>query len=211
AGSLSGWLRYQLGTFTLSAPGWGLPDSAQTTSEPGTLKYLAQVGATDVSREWRAVEHPDLPGQRVEVGGFDPLVGLVPPRSSVDSLAMKTGNFARSVLGWMPRLEIARAETRTLGDGLYRVTVEIVNTGWLPTALEVGVTTRKARPVRAEIVGQDGVTVVGGPPVKLIPTISGSGGRERIEWIVEARSGAKIVVRAATPRAGESRREVTLR
>lgn len=210
-GSLSGWLRYQLGAFTMSAPGWGLPDSAQTATEPGTLKYLAQTGSTDAVREWHAFEHPDLPGQRVEIGGFDPLIGLVPPRASVDSLGMKAGSFARSVLGWLPRLEIARADTRSLGDNLYRVTVEIVNSGWLPTALEVGVTTRKARPVRAEIVAQEGVTVVGGPPVKLIPTIAGSGGRERIEWIVEAKSGAKIVVRAATPRAGEARREVTLR
>jgi hypothetical protein len=211
AGSLSGWLRYQIGAFTLSAPGWALPDSAQFGSEPGTLKYLAQTGATDAFREWRAVEHPDLPGRRVETGGFDPLLGLVPPRGAVDSLGAKAGHFARSVLGWMPRLVIDRADTRSLGDGLYRVTVEIVNEGWLPTALETGVTTRKARPVRAEIVAQEGVTVVGGPPVKLIPTIAGSGGRERIEWIVKANSGTTIVARAATPRAGDARREVTLR
>ena len=111
----------------------------------------------------------------------------------------------------MPRLVIEPARVTSLGEGLYRVLVEVGNDGWLPTALEVGVTTRRARPVRVEIERQSGVEIVGGPPVKLISTIKGSGGRERVEWIVKANAGTTIVARAATPRAGEARREVTLR
>ncbi|MDZ4804994.1 MAG: hypothetical protein SGI90_09060, partial [Candidatus Eisenbacteria bacterium] len=211
AGSMAGWLRYQMGTFTLTTCGWALPDSAEMSSEAGTFQYLKQTNAEGEFREWRAFEHPDFPGRRVEIGGFDPLLGVVPPRTAIDSLGLKQGNFAREILGWMPRLVVDPAQVTSLGDGLYRVLIEVGNDGWLPTALEAGVTTRRARPVRVEIEEQSGVEIVGGPPVKLISTIKGSGGRERVEWILKANAGTTIVARAATPRAGEVRREVTLR
>ena len=100
---------------------------------------------------WHAIEHPDLAGRRVEVGGFDPLLGVVPPRPLIDSLGVKQGTFARTLLAGMPRLDIDTAEPTALGDGLYRVSIEIVYAGWLPSATEVGVKTRRGRPVRAEI------------------------------------------------------------
>lgn len=211
AGSVAGWLRYQMGAFTLTSCGWALPDSAQTSNEDGTFQYLRQTNAEGNFREWRAFDHPDFPGLRVEIGGLDPLLGVVPPRAVTDSLGLNQGNFARELLEWMPRLVIESAKVTALGDGLYRVLIEVGNDGWLPTALEAGVTSRRARPVRVEIEKQSGVEVVGGPPVKLISTIKGSGGRERVEWIVKAKAGTIIVARAATPRAGEARREVTLR
>ena len=211
AGSLAAWLRYQIGTFTLASCGWALPDSAQLSSEAGTLKYLRQTNDESAFREWRAFQHPDFPEARVEIGGFDPLLGVVPPRAGVDSLGFKQGDYARELLSWMPRLVVEKPQVTSLGDGLYRVMVDVGNDGWLPTALEAGVTTRRARPVRVEIEAKDGVLVVGGPPVKLISAIAGSGGRERVEWIVKADAGTTIVARAATPRAGEARREVTLR
>jgi hypothetical protein len=84
-----------------------------------------------VLRPWRVVDHPQL--GRVEVGGLDPRVGLWnPPPESLPGICRGLSRFFLRLAARLPRVQ-AFATADTVAEGVFRVRVEVENTGYFST------------------------------------------------------------------------------
>ncbi len=181
----------------------------ETSREVRMLRYLADTGR-DGFAPWKAVTHPTFPGRKVETGGLDPLAFLVPPRGDLDSLGIRHARFAAEVLSWLPGITLDTPVVDRLDGGAYRIRTEVTNTEYLPTALDQGVRTRKARPVRVDVTLPKGAVILTGRPVSLLYQIEGGGARRALEWTIQAAAGSRVTITAAAPRTGTTTQEVTL-
>ncbi len=153
--------------------------------------------------DWTPVEHPDFPDQLVEVGGFRPYVLLNPPASELDVLAELHVEFLGELAGLLPRLEFADAEIESLGGGLYRLEVTLVNLGYLPTVSAHGDTSRVPYPLRYDLALPAGAEVIGGYPRGELERLSGNGGRLERSWLIRAAGGGAAVLTVGSPSVGQ--------
>lgn len=179
---------YHYGRLSFATPGWWLPkgpkenaagrkDSTGTTPKPAPkaggdkapdndeLKYLKWAdanGVTDNYVTWTAVEHPDFPGRKAEVGGLVPFARLNPPVRFLSEAADKHLSFVTALALRMPTVEIVNVRTESLGGGLSRVTAQVVNRGLLPTGSEMGEKVRFVPKMRVELKLSDKQSIVSG-------------------------------------------------
>ncbi|RMF86695.1 MAG: hypothetical protein D6741_21570, partial [Planctomycetota bacterium] len=133
---------------------------------------------------WKPYRHPDFPGRRVEIGGFVPFVETTPPADALDTIVQQHVAFVKGVLGLYPRIAIESARAESLGGGLFRLTVEIVNSGELPTMSAMGKTSGRPYPVRVVLNLPERVDLVRGQRRELLSPIPARGGRTKLEWLI---------------------------
>ncbi|MBT3267382.1 carboxypeptidase [Candidatus Poribacteria bacterium] len=132
---------------------------------------------------WTPFDHPQL--GPVELGGWRPLLGNNSPFECLEETCRNIHDFTFAHAKSLPRISATVHETESLGDGVWRVSVAVVNGGYLPTsitrrAVDLGV----AKPVTATISLPDGAEVVSGAEKQELGHLAGYGGRKKAEWIV---------------------------
>jgi hypothetical protein len=133
--------------------------------------------------EWRPIEHPDFPEQRVEVGGYRPFVLTNPPAAMVEQIVAKQSDFLTKAAQKLPRIGVRKIEARHLGRSVYEVKFQIENTGFLPTELAQGRRTRDVHPTRL-VLKLDDKFFLSGSRITTLPAIRGSGGMVEERFIV---------------------------
>jgi hypothetical protein len=95
-------------------------------------EFDRQHNAGRVFKPWRAVQHPQL--GTVEVGGFDPRVGIWNPpyERLADTCAGQSAAFLR-VAALLPRLSLRMVEQQPAEGGLTRLKLRVANHGYLPS------------------------------------------------------------------------------
>lgn len=161
--------------------------------------------------DWVSFKHPDFPDQDVEIGGVRPFALVNPPSTMLDSLAVEQTAFVTALGGMLPSLSLRKLKTESLGSGLYRITIEVANDGYLPTSSKVGDMVRMPRPVRVELDTGKGIDIVSGRHFQLLDPISGSGSGVELTWVVRGSPGARMSVTAESPAAGHASLTFTLR
>ena len=154
--------------------------------------------------DWTPVKHPDFPGQDVEIGGIRPFALVNPPSAMLDSLSTEQTAFVQALGGMLPSISLRKLKTESLGSGLFRITVEVANDGYLPTSSKVGDMVRMPRPVRVELDAGKGNDIVSGRHFQLLDPISGSGTGTELTWVVRGSSGDRMSVTAESPAAGHA-------
>jgi hypothetical protein len=160
--------------------------------------------------DWEPVDHPDFADRRVEVGGFVPFSGWTPPAAIRDSIVRGEVEFVRELAGMLPRIEIVEARAESLGDGTWRISARIANTGYLPTRTELADRLGRPRPVRVDL-ETNGQQVAGGRAVQLLDAMPGGGSARELTWIVVGRGNGRVSISAGSPSTGSDRKEVELR
>ncbi|HVK38804.1 MAG TPA: M14 family metallopeptidase [Candidatus Kapabacteria bacterium] len=188
------------------------PDAASAaTTRPAmadTLAWLEANGVAGAHVPWRRIDHPEFKGREVEVGGTAPFVTIDPPAALLDSLAASRARFLLTLGGLLPRIELVDVRTESLGDGLTRVHATVVNTGYLPTLLAMGQTSRAPVDAKAELVLGRGQSVATGRRVQLLGPIAGSGGSKELTWVVAGRG--ELTLRVGGPMTGSLERTIPL-
>jgi murein tripeptide amidase MpaA len=177
-------------------------------------------------RPWKAFEHPQL--GPVEIGGWDRFHAFGNP--PLPLLEREVARFPRWLL-WQalcsPKLDLVHAGATALGDGAWKVTLVIQNTGWLPTYVTKRALARKTvRGVVVEIGLPAGATLASGKlrdevgqlegkaykhtGVSFWPDYNVTDDRIKLEWIVRAAAGAALELTARHERAGTLRTAVML-
>jgi hypothetical protein len=133
--------------------------------------------------EWRPIEHPDFPEQRVEVGGYRPFALTNPPAALVEQIVAKQSDFLTKAAQKLPRIGVRKVEARHLGRSVYEVKFQIENTGFLPTELAQGRRTRDVHPTRL-VLKLDDKFFLSGSRITTLPAIRGSGGMVEERFIV---------------------------
>jgi len=152
--------------------------------------------------KWQAIEHPDFPNQHVEVGGYSPFALTNPPARMIEQIAAKHADFLTIVAQRLPRIGIRKVETRHLGRSVYEVKIQVENTGFLPTSISQGQTTREVYPTRL-IIELDDKFFLSGTRITNIPLIMGSGGMEEIRYIIRPSGRKKINFEVISALAGQ--------
>ena len=160
--------------------------------------------------EWTAIEHPDFEGQKAEVGGFVPYIQMNPPSSLLQELGKKHTTFLTELAGKLPRVAFRKLEATPLGGGTFELEVEIENNGYLPTVLAHGAVTGEVVPTRVELDIPPEQLLAGEKIVRVEP-INGSGGVQKVRYIVRSARKTQVTVRVVSAMGGRIERTLTLK
>jgi hypothetical protein len=176
-------------------------DDDRNAKEREELKWFDE-HAPQSFVKWQAIEHPDFPNQRVEVGGYSPFAFTNPPVEMIEQIAAKHADFLTIVAQRLPRIGIRKIETRHLGRSVYEVKIQVENTGFLPTSISQGQTAREVYPTRL-IIELDNIFFLSGTRITNIPLILGSGGMEEVRYIIRSSGRKKINFEVISVLAGQ--------
>jgi hypothetical protein len=165
--------------------------------ERAFLKWLDK-NAPDAFVAWKEFKHPDFPDRRVEIGGFAPFAKTAPPKPVLDALVARHADFLTTLALQMPRVAIRSMTSKHLGQSVYEVKIQVENTGWLPTVLAQGETTREINPTRLTL-DLDPKAILSGTKITRLPILAGSGGMQETRYILHVpdRSEIKVTVVSA--------------
>ncbi len=225
---------FQYGVPAFSTPGWGLPEvERDDEGSPGdpragageearsglgagagdgvdlqALRGLEAQGV-DAFVDWTPVQHPTLGA--VEVGGFRPYVLSNPDPATVEELGAKHAEFAIYLASLFSEVRIASTEVVAEGGGIFKITAEVENVGFLPTALAHGVRAGAVNPVMVQLRIPPEDLISGDPKTSFFPSLDGSGSRESFTWIIQGEDGAQIELLLRSQKSGTQTATLTLR
>lgn len=229
-GDAATWMYYHMGRLSFGSRGWWIPDAPRDSAAAGraggqtggpaaadplaqernAMKWL-QANVPGAVVPWTAVQHPDFPGQTVEVGGIRPYALLNPPSSMLGDVVSKQATFIQELAGLLPSISLREVKVTALGQGTYRITAQIANTGYLPTLSAIGGRARWPRQIRVDLKTGNGQTIVGGRGMQQIGAIAGSGRSTELSWVVTGSAGSTVTLTAESPVAGSASTTITLR
>jgi hypothetical protein len=151
---------------------------------------------------WQAIEHPDFPGQRVEVGGYRPFARTNPPKALLAGIAAKQGDFLMDLAGRLPRIAVGKIECRLLADSIYEIEIHVVNEGFLPTALAHGQTSQEVHPTRL-ILELPSECFLAGAKTTFVPTLAGSGGTAKVRHTIHIVNRREVRFQVVSMLAGQ--------
>ncbi len=219
-GGVAEWLYFHWGLLSLANPGWTVPwkpaDLKGLPNEDGPGREARWVFRwTKEARpkewvEWHAIEHPDFPGKKVEIGGWKPFSMVLPQAADLPAMAKKHGEIFVEMLDAFPRVAVKGVSVKKLDAALWEVTATVANDGaMLPTALRQGERTRRARPVRVDFAAAKG-ELTAGDRMTLVPSLA-AGAVKELKWVVHAAEGTEVEIKAETDRAGAASAKAVLK
>jgi hypothetical protein len=145
----------------------------------------------------------------VEIGGGKPFIASNPPAESINGFSASYSQFIAHVIKQLPELVMRNQKIEKIDGNVYRVSVDVVNNGFLPTNNQLGVKTRWVRNIRVLFETGKGMSVTAGKGRQTIDAIAGSGGFTTLSWIVVGKGTVKII--AESPTAGRAETKVDLK
>lgn len=162
---------------------------------------------------WTKIDHADFPGKQVEVGGFKPLLREHPPADQLDALAESHHAFLAKMLRLRAKLELEPPKIERLGPGIYRLTVALLNKGYLPTASKMGQQSRQLQRLGMELTLPEQAEIITGHRRLDLGLLAGSGGRVEKSWLLRIPPQDKPIIlkiRAGEPSVGFCKVEVSV-
>jgi hypothetical protein len=191
--------------------GKGTAEEARGTEEVNALRWFAEQ-TIEGFVDWKPIEHPDFPNRKVEVGGFKPFLLLNPPAKQLDPLAGKHADFVLELAHLLPRIKIHEAKAEPLGNGIQRISVTVVNAGYLPTASEMGKLTGEVWPLILKLDAAKGSTYLKGTPQTEIARLRG-GEKTDWTWLIHTPDGkpGQATITISAPAVGSDSTTVELK
>lgn len=218
AGDVLSWGYFHFGRYSFSTPGWWVPKTKPDTTkkekpftvEDPTANYLrwaSQQGIANTFTEWKTIQHPDFPGQKVEVGGVDPYVLNNPPYKMVESVIKTHTAFLVKLAGYQPEIDVVNLKTEKLANGLTRISLDVVNKGSLSTHTKLGERNYFLKKVKVAVQTNDKQEIIGGRKIQLLSSLEPNESNS-FSWVVKGTG--KITVEAGCPTAGTKTIEINL-
>jgi hypothetical protein len=209
-GDLFSWAYFHYGRYSFSTPGWFVPKTKPDTTkkekaftvEDATANYLrwaTQQGISNTFTEWKAIQHPDFPNQKVEVGGVDPFVLINPPYKLVPDLVKKHSNFLVKLAGYQPEVDIVNVKTEKLGNGLTRISADIINKGALASHSKLGERSYWVKRISVKLNSSGNQSVISGKKIQLLNSLEGYSS-QKLNWLVKG--SGKVTLEAGSPTTG---------
>ncbi len=163
---------------------------------------------------WRGYDHPQF--GKVEIGGWKSnFFTQNPPAKYMEEEWKKNCLFELKHAEMLPFVRFEKISTEALGNDLFRLTVVVVNEGFLPTNVtQKAVDNRLAKPVKARIELEGGELLFGKPDVDL-GHIQGRNApfpqnRKTVQWLVRGKKkDLAAVVVIESQKAGTTRTKIS--
>jgi murein tripeptide amidase MpaA len=237
-GAFDDWMYDRFGVFTYTIELWDLPTEAGIKDRKWIewwrehpheedlqiLKWVDEHAASDGYVEWQPYEHPQI--GKIELGGWNNMfTWRNPPLTFVESEVKRHYPFILSLGEMLPHLAIHTLGVTKIGTDRFHLNLVVENSGFLPTyTSQQGKTRQALRPVRVELELPDGVVLASGKRREEIAHLEGrsnklevtasstespTDNRARLQWVIQAPAGAKIMLKVMSERAGSISREIT--
>jgi hypothetical protein len=159
----------------------------------------------DLYQPWEDVEHPDFPGQRVQVGGFWCFRFFNPPEDEIENWALRNVPMLLSLAEITPKIEIPSYTVELLEEEVeystYSITATIQNTGFLATATKQSILTGTAKPVIVEFELGPQAELILGNSVTYLGVLEG-GESVTLNWVVKVYEETWITITAISEKGG---------
>ncbi len=217
-GDLLSWGYYHYGRNSFSTPGWWLPKTKPDTAkkekaftveddQANYLRWSAQQQLTAEFTTWKAIQHPDFPGQVVEVGGIDPFALLNPPYKLVPAITQKHTDFLIRLAAYQPDLDIVGIKSEKLGNNVVRITANILNKGALASHTNLGERSYWVKRIAVKLTLASGQTLISGKKNQLLNSIEGFS-TQKLSWLVKG--NGTLSIEAGSPATGTKKVTVPL-
>jgi hypothetical protein len=159
--------------------------------------------------DWQPYHHPTL--GKVEIGGMIPYSTVTPPENQVEELIDKQLPFVRRLAGLLPEISIEKIEMEREDTDIWRVEAWVANGGFLPYSTYQGKRCRRPTPAVATLIGPQSLKFLEGRQRQVLDLLPGSGGAQKVSWLVETPEGTGVTVRVHTFSAGVNERKTILK
>jgi hypothetical protein len=129
----------------------------------------------------------------------------------LDSVIAKQTRFVQELAGLMPGIALREVRVTSLGQGAWRITAQVANTGYFPTRSAIGSRLPWVRQIRVDLRTGQNQSIVAGRAVQLLGAIAGSGRSTELTWVVTGTAGSTLTLSAAGPVVGSASTTVSLR
>ena len=175
---------------------------------------------------WKKTDHPDF--GEVEIGGFNyKFTQQNPPEQFLIKECEADTRFNMRFMNAMPKLVIDEVKSEMISEGIYQIDALIGNRGYLSTALtKTGLVNKYAKPVKVTIDADEIIsgkketeieelqgyssTVTGVYYYGNITTIKNASARKKLTWIIRAKKGDTVTVKARQAKAGKAEYSIIL-
>jgi Zinc carboxypeptidase len=209
-GDLLSWAYFHYGRYSFSSPGWWVPktkpdstrgEKAFTQEDPGAnyLRWAGQQGIANTFTEWKKINHPDFPGQSVEVGGIDPFVLINPPVKLLPDLVKKNTQFLVKLAALQPEVDLVNIKSEKIGSGLTRITLDIVNKGAFASHTKLGERTYWVKRIKVKVSTTGSQTIISGKHIQLLNSLEGYS-TQPMTWLIKG--SGKVTIEAGSPTTG---------
>ncbi len=238
AGAFNEWVYFHFGRWSYSTPAWW-PPIIKSKSEPGTEADSSKTNSemsmkteksskkdksenqrmwdwlqeTDQLRaivDWKEFKHPDFPDKKVEIGGFKPFETENPPTDSLSVLSKKYVSFFHKISHMLPRIDASNLKVEHLHDNLYRISLTVVNSGYLPTNTHLGTRNKWSPKIKISLELSKNQELAAGKVLQFIDILDGSGGSSELSWIVIGKKNESLKMTIGSPMTGSIGKNVTL-
>ncbi len=199
------WSYFHFGKLALSTPGWWVPqvkDSTKKTSKNKVVNYLRWAEKENIKNafvDWTTVSHPDFPNKKVEVGGIAPYKMLNPPYKMVADISKKHTDFIIELAKMQPNITLQNLTSEAVGNGITRISVDVHNTGLLPTHTEMGKRSRWLRKIKVAIGLNKSQEIISGKEITLLNSIDGDSS-VKFSWLIKG--NGSVTLEAGTSHTG---------
>ncbi len=211
-GALSEWAYFHYGRWSLSTPAWFVPSTTDSSTETKGRKqeppltehqrisaWLKESGQPQAVLNWQEVEHPDFPGRQVLIGGIKPFAGINPPADSLPSLFKRYIPVLSTLPDFVSKLQIHNDGVEPLYNGVYRVSVRVINDGFLPTHTVLGSQMKWTGKIKLALELSSAQSIIEGRPFYLIDRIDACGSSRELSWIIKSAKGKRVTLTASNP------------
>ena len=191
------WSYFHFGKLALSTPGWWVPkvkDSAKKSAKNKFVNYLNWAKKENISNafvDWKQVSHPDFPGQKVEIGGIAPYKMINPPFKMVADISKKHTDFILELAKMQPNITLQNLSTESVGNGLTRISVDVHNSGILPTHTQMGSRSRWLRKIKVELKLNKNQQIISGQEITLVNNIDGDSS-QKFSWLIKGKGNVQL-------------------
>lgn len=217
-GDFLSWGYFHYGRYCFSTPGWWVPKTIPDTTknekafkmEDSSLNYLRWATQQSIApgfTPWKAITHPGFPGQEVEVGGLHPFVLTTPPYKMVPDLVKKNSAFLVKLAGYQPEIDIVNIKLEKPGNGLTRVTIDIINKGAFASPSKLGERSYFVKRINVKVKTTGNQQVLSGKKIQVLNSLEGYG-TQQMSWLVKG--SGKIMIEAGSPTTGSKMVEIDL-
>jgi len=217
-GDFFSWGYYHYSRYSFSTPGWWVPktkpdstknEKAFTLDDAGAnfLRWAGQQSIPDVFVDWKTIDHPDFPGQKVEVGGIVPYAINTPPYKLVPDIVKKNTMFVLKMADLQPQIDLANIKTEKLTNGLTRITVDVMNKGTIASHSKLGERSYWVKKVNVKLNTTGNQSVVSGKKNQGLNSLEGYSS-QTLTWLVKGEG--KVTIEAGSPTTGTKTIDVTL-
>lgn len=190
----------------LNKPG----DDSKKSRDQRLWDWLQVTNQQNAFIEWEEIKHPDFPNKKVEIGGFKPFASSNPPSDSLSSISKKYYPFLFGLSTWISRIDVQNLKIDNLHDNVYRITLNVVNLGYLATNTHIGIQNKWCPKIKLALNLTESQQLVSGKVLQFIDQLDGSGGSKEMSWMVMGKKGDTVNLSIGSPMTGTVQKNVKL-